>query len=181
MINCLMIYVFRFNLLQNHCKNNEHYCEIPYLRPRNPRAVAPQRHAHPPRPCPRPQHPRQTLPRRHPRHLPLPIRPPHPQRQSHPHRLRPRMRPRLGRKLLHPQPHPLSRRPNRKLLHGQQTGSRLPPLTRRQTRNNRNHHRRHRMVCAHLGIRLVPVNDYLLVYHSYKVNQVLGNIIAVKA
>ena len=40
--------------------------------------------------------------------------------------------------------------------------SRLPPLTRRQTRNNRNHHRRHRKVCAHLGIRLVPVNVYLL-------------------
>ncbi len=40
MINCLIIYVFRFNLLQNHCKNNEYYCEIPYLRPRNPRAVA---------------------------------------------------------------------------------------------------------------------------------------------
>ena len=61
---------------------------------------------------------------------------------------------------IHPPPHPLSRRPNRKLLYGQQTGSRLPPLTRRQTRNNQNHHRRHRKVCAHLGIRLGPVNVY---------------------
>ena len=52
-------------------------------------------------------------------------------------------------------------RPHRKLLHAQQTGSRLPPLTRRQTRNNRNHHRRHRKVCAHLGIQLVSVNVYL--------------------
>ena len=68
-------------------------------------------------------HHQRLHPLRHPRHLPLPIRP----------------------------PHPLSRRPHRKLLHGQQTGSRLPPLTRRQTRNNRNHHRRHRKVCAHLG------------------------------
>ena len=32
--------------------------------------------------------------------------------------------------------------------------SRLPPLTRRQTSHCRNHHRRHRKVCAHLGIRL---------------------------
>lgn len=56
---------------------------------------------------------------------------------------------------------PTVSRPHRKLLHGQQTGSRLPPLTRRQTRNNRNHHRHHRKVCAHLGIRLVSVNVYL--------------------
>ena len=87
-----------------------------------------------------------------------------PQRYAHPPRLRPR--PQHPRKTLprrHPpriRLHPLSRRPHRKLLHGQQTGSRLPPLTRRQTRNNRNHHRRHRKVCAHLGIRLVPVNVY---------------------
>ena len=42
---------------------------------RNPRAVAPQRHAHPPRPRPRPQHPRQTLPRRHPPRIRLHPRP----------------------------------------------------------------------------------------------------------
>ena len=82
---------------------------------------------------------------RHPRYLPLPIR----------------------------SLHPLSRRPHRKLLHGQKTGSRLPPITRRQTRNNRNHHRRHRKVCAHLGIRLVPVKVYLLVQSPVIIMQIL--------
>ena len=57
--------------------------------------------------------------------------------------------------------------PHRKLLHRQQTGSRLPPLTRRQTRTSRNHHQRHRKVCAHLGIRLVPVRVYLVSSYWY--------------
>jgi len=50
---------------------------------------------------------------------------------------------------------------------------RLPPLTRRQTRNNRNHHRRHRKVCARLGIRLVPVKVYLLIQSPVIIMQIL--------
>lgn len=124
----------------------------PPQRTRPPR----QRHLHSPRPRQRPPHlpPHQRRRRRHPlahRHRLVLLHHQRPHSLRHPRHLPLPIRP----------PHPLSRRPNRKLLHGQQTGSRLPPLTRRQTRNNRNHHRWHRKVCAYLGIRLVPVRVYL--------------------
>ena len=78
------------------------------------------------------------------RHRP---RPQHPPRKTLPRRHPPRIR-------LHPRP-------------------RQPLLTRRQTRNNRNHHRRHRKVCAHLGIRLVPVKVYFLVQSPVIIMQIL--------
>ena len=149
MINCLIIYVFRFNLLQNHCKNNEYYCEIPYLRPGIPE-LSPQRYAHPPRPRPRP-HPPANAPQTAPSsNTPTPAT--SPTKSSQPSRPKATPSPTPSPPAsTNPSPYPLSHRPHRKLLHIQQTGSRLPPLTRGQTRNNRNHHRRHRKVCAHLG------------------------------
>ena len=76
----------------------------------------------------------------------------HPPRPQHPRQTLPRRHP--PRIRLHPRPC-------------------LPPLTRRQTRNNRNHHRRHRKVCAHLGIRLVLVKVYFLVQSPVIIMQIL--------